>query len=214
MITIWGEGRGFRLIWLLEEMGLPYVLRPVDLLQDVTQDAEFMAVNPAGFIPALTDGAVTMVESVAIMEYLLARHGPAGLAPAPDDPAFPLYLQFLHMGEAGLAGPIYWVLNANRLPDPAERNNPTARHARWTWDKRLALVTAQLQRSRFVAGDAFSAADISVAYAVELAWAGAGIPPGPVEGAWLARMRARPAYQRAMAACPARRAWFASLPAT
>jgi len=76
MITVFGEGRGFRVVWLLEEMGLAYRLRPVDPLAGVENDPEFLAVNPAGFIPAIQDGEVTMVESIAIMEYLMARcHG-------------------------------------------------------------------------------------------------------------------------------------------
>ena len=66
MITVWGEGRGFRVVWLLEEMGLAYRLRPVDLQAGVEEDAEFQAINPAGFIPAIQDGDVTMVESIAI----------------------------------------------------------------------------------------------------------------------------------------------------
>src|SRR3569832_2649894 len=103
MITVWGEGRGFRVVWLLEEMKLPYRLRAVDLLAGAENDPEFLAVNPAGFIPAITDGDVTMVESIAIMEYLMARHGPTPLAPAPHDPAFPGSQQILHLGEAGLA---------------------------------------------------------------------------------------------------------------
>ena len=90
MITVFGEGRGFRVIWLLEEMGLAHRLRPVDLLAGVEKDTEFLAINPAGFIPAMQDGDVTMVESIAIMEYLMARYGPTPLAPAPHDSTFPL----------------------------------------------------------------------------------------------------------------------------
>ena len=71
MITVFGEGRGFRVIWLLEEMGIAHRLRPVDLLAGVAEDSEFLAINPAGFIPAIQDGDVTMVESIAIMEYLM-----------------------------------------------------------------------------------------------------------------------------------------------
>jgi glutathione S-transferase len=102
MLTVYGEGRGFRVVWLLEELGLAYRLRPVDLLA-VENDRDFLAINPAGFIPALQDGETIMVESIAILEYLLARHGSGSLAVAPDDPAFASYLQFLHLGEAGLA---------------------------------------------------------------------------------------------------------------
>ena len=91
MITVYGEGRGFRVVWLLEEMGLPYRLRGVDLLAGVENDPEFLGLNPAGFIPALVDGDATMVESIAIMEYLIARYGPTPLAPDPHDPAFPAY---------------------------------------------------------------------------------------------------------------------------
>src|SRR5262245_37691473 len=107
MITVFGEGRGFRVVWLLEEMGLPYRLRPVDLLAGVENDPEFLDINPAGYIPALQDGDATMVESIAIMEVLLARYGPTPLAPEARDPAFPGYQQFLHLGEAGLAANMY-----------------------------------------------------------------------------------------------------------
>ena len=81
MITVYGEGRGIRVVWLLEEMGLPYRLRDVDLLAGVENDTAFLAINPAGFIPAIQDGDVVMVESIAIMEYLTARYGPTPLAP-------------------------------------------------------------------------------------------------------------------------------------
>ena len=70
MLTVYGEGRGFRIVWLLEELGVAYRLRPVDLLT-VGNDPDFLAINPAGFIPALQDGETTMVESIAILEYLL-----------------------------------------------------------------------------------------------------------------------------------------------
>src|SRR6478609_11237138 len=112
MITVFGEGRGFRVVWLLEELGLAYRLRPVDLLHGLEDDSEFLAVNPGGFIPAIVDGEVTMVESIAIMEYLMARHGPTPLAPDPHDPAFAPYQQFLHLGEAGLAASMFFVVVA------------------------------------------------------------------------------------------------------
>src|SRR6187549_1989720 len=132
MITVFGEGRGFRVVWLLEEMGLAYRLRPVDLLHGLEDDTEFLAINPAGFIPAIVDGDVIMVESIAIMEYLMARHGPTPLAPGPYDPAFPAYQQFLHLGEAGLAGPNNIIVAAQILAPEAERDN---------WSTRWALNT-------------------------------------------------------------------------
>src|SRR5690242_19605070 len=71
MLTVYGEGRGFRVVWLLEELGLAYRLRPVDLFA-AEPDRDFLAINPAGFIPVLQDGETIIVESIAILEYLLA----------------------------------------------------------------------------------------------------------------------------------------------
>jgi len=209
MITVFGEGRGFRVVWLLEEMDLAYRLRDVDLLAGVENDAEFLAINPAGFIPALQDGEVTMVESIAIMEYLMARHGPTPLAPEPGDPAFPAYQQFLHLGEAGLAASMYFVSGARNIAPEAERNNWSARQALSVFETRLGLVTRQLARSPYLAGERFTAADISVTYALELARRNIGYPLGPLEQAYVARNRDRPGYQRAMAACHATRDWDA-----
>ncbi len=210
MITVYGEGRGFRVVWLLEEMGLPYRLRPVDLLKGVENDPEFLAINPAGFIPALQDGDVTMVESIAIMEYLLARYGPSPLAPEPQDPAFPAYQQFLHLGEAGLAASMYFVSGARNIAPEAERDNWSARQALDVFETRLGLVTRQLARSPCVAGETFTAADISVTYALQMARRNAGFTLGKVELAYLSRIRARPGYQRGLDACQATKAWWAS----
>jgi glutathione S-transferase len=209
MITVFGEGRGFRVVWLLEEMGLPYRLRPVDLLAGVEADAEFLAVNPAGFIPAIQDGAVVMVESIAIMEYLMARYGPTPLAPAPNDPAFPAYQQFLHLGEAGLAASIYFVVGARNFAPETERGNWSAGQALEVFESRLTLVTRQLARSPYLAGETFTAADISVTYALELAKRAGGVTLGEAERAYVARTSARDAYQRAMETCQGTKAWAA-----
>ena len=209
MITVFGEGRGFRVVWLLEEMGLAYKLRPVDLLAGVEHDTEFLAINPAGFIPAIQDGDVTMVESVAIMEYLIARYGPTPLAPDPHDPAFPAYQQFLHLGEAGLAASLYFVVVSRNLAPEAERQNWGARKALEVFESRLGLVTRQLARSPYLAGDAFTAADISVTYALEFAQRTSGFVLGEAEQAYVARTSGREAYKRAMETCHATRAWAA-----
>jgi glutathione S-transferase len=206
MITVFGEGRGFRVVWLLEEMQLPYRLRGVDLLAPLENDPEFLAINPAGFIPALRDGDVVMVESIAIMEYLLARYGPSALAPQAQDAAFPAYQQFLHLGEAGLAASVYFVSGARNIAPEAERENWSARQAMRVFTSRLALVTRQLERGPFVAGDAFTAADISVGYALEMARRNIAFELGELELAYVERLRARAAYRRALETCRATRA--------
>jgi len=207
MLTVFGEGRGFRVIWLLEEMGLPHRLRPVDLIAGVENDPEFLAINPAGFIPALQDGEVTMVESIAIMQYLMCRYGPTPLAPAPHDPAFPTYLQFLHLGEAGLSMSMYIVIVSRNLAPEAERQNWGARKALQIFENRLGLVTRQLARSPYVAGDNFTAADIAVTYALESAQRHRCVTFGTLEQEYLARTTARDAYKRAMETCRDTRAW-------
>lgn len=206
MLTVYGEGRGFRVVWLLEELGVAYRLRPVDLFA-VDNDLDFLAINPAGFIPALQDGEMIMVESIAILEYLLARHGPSPLAVAPDDPAFGAYLQFLHLGEAGLAGPMNAVIVGRALAPESERNARVTNWALETFHSRLGLVIQRLADQTFLAGDQFTAADISVSYALLLGLRTSNYTPGSVERAYLARTTTRPAYARALEICQATKAW-------
>lgn len=199
MITVFGgqTSRSLRVVWLMEEMGLAYRVRQVDMLAD-GEDAEFLAVNPAGYIPVMLDGDVTMVESVAIMEYLMARYGPTPLAPAPDDPAFPAYQQFLHLGEAGLATFMNVIIMCRYFAPETERQNWAAGQAlRWI-EGRLKLVRRQLARAPYLAGEAFTAADISVTYALELGRNHCGIALGDTEQAYLARTTGREAYRNAM----------------
>lgn len=207
MITVFGEGRGFRVVWLLEEMGLPYRLRPVDMLAGVENDPQFLAINPAGFIPALQDGDVTMVESIAIMEYLMGRHGPTSLAPAASDPSFARYQQFLHLGEAGLAGFGFIAVVSRILAPEAEKDNWGARKAMELFAARLGLVIRQLAHSPYLAGDAFTAADISVTYALEFVQRTGVYTLGETERAYVARTTDRDAYRRAMEKCQATKAW-------
>ena len=214
MITVFGEGRGFRVVWLLEEMGLPYRLRPVDMLAGVENDPDFLAINPAGFIPAIQDGDATMVESIAIMEYLLARYGPTPLAPDRRDAGFPLYQQFLHLGEAGLAAFVYLVVVSNMLAPEAERDNWGARKALQIFESRLGIVSRRLAQSPYLAGNSFTAADISVTYALEFAQRTIGFALGESELAYVARTTARDGYKRAMDACVATKAWAEELSAT
>jgi glutathione S-transferase len=211
MITVFGEGRGFRVVWLLEEMGLAYRLRPVDLLAGLEDDSEFLAVNPAGFIPAIVDGDVTMVESIAIMEYLMARYGPTPLAPDAHDAAFPAYQQFLHLGEAGLAGPNNVIVAAHILAPEEERQNWSTRWALDTFESRRSLVARQLARSPYLAGDRFTAADISVTYALEFAERTGNAVLSEIEQAYVARTAGRAGYRRAMDTCQATKAWAVSL---
>jgi glutathione S-transferase/3-isopropylmalate dehydratase len=199
MIILWGgqTSRSIRIAWLLEEMGLPYRIKQVDMLA-AEQDPAFLAVNPANYIPAIQDGEVVMVESIAIMEYLMGRYGPTPLAPAPHDPSFPAYQQFLHLGEAGLATLMMPVVVSRFIAPEAERENWGATWCLQSFQKRLKLVSDRLATSAYLAGEAFTAADISVSYALTLGQRHCGITLGEAEQAYLARTTGRDAYQRAM----------------
>jgi glutathione S-transferase len=199
MITVWGgqTSRSIRVVWVLEEMGLPYGVRQVDMLSGVP-DTEWLSVNPGNFLPAIQDGDVTMVESIAIMEYLMGRYGPTPLAPSPQDPAFPAYQQFLHMGEAGLATLMMPVVVSRFMAPEAERENWGANWSLNAFQKRLKMVSQRLAYSPYLAGDAFTAADISVTFALNLARRNCGVTLGDAEEAYLARTTGRDAYKRAM----------------
>nr|WP_314472271.1 glutathione S-transferase family protein [uncultured Sphingomonas sp.] len=199
MITIWGGqiSRSIRVVWLLEEMGLPYEVRQVDMLAE-ERDLQFLALNPADYIPVLQDGPVTMVESIAIMEYLLARHGPTPLAPAPHDPGFPAYQQFLHLGEAGLATLMMPAIVSRFVAPPAERDNWAARWCLQSFRKRVTLVERRLAEAPYLAGDRFTAADISVTYAFMLGQRHCDLTLSPTARDYLARTTGRDAYGRAL----------------
>ena len=202
MITVYGSypTRSFRVIWALEELGLGYRVHPVDLRRRM-QDAEFIAANPSGFLPALKDGDVTMVDSIAMLEYLVARYDSGHeLAPPAGDARFPLYQQFLHLGESGLAAYLNVIVASRFLAPEGEKDNFGARAAERLYFNRLDLVTRRLREAPMMAGDTFTAADISVTYALGMAETlGLAHKFGPEIVDYRARMSARPAFQRASA---------------
>jgi len=206
MITVFGgwPSRSQRVLWLLEELGTPYAFHPVDL-RTRRSDPEFMSANAAGFLPAIADGEARLCESVAIMEYLLARHGPTPLAPPPADPAFARYQQFLHLGEAGLAAYLNIVVASRFFAPEAERRNWGAETAVGMFFNRLTLVAARLATSAHLTGEDFTAADISVCYALELGERlGLAERYDPHVSAYMRRLAGREAYQRALAVSPPR----------
>ncbi|WGM38125.1 glutathione S-transferase family protein [Caulobacter sp. NIBR1757] len=207
MITVWGEGRGFRVVWLLEEMGLPYRLRDVDLLKGAESDPEFMAINPGGFIPALQDGEMVMVESVAILQYLLGRYGPSPLAVEPGDPAYPIYLQFLVMGEAGLMAPAFYAWAGRGFGPAGAADDWTGKLGLENLQSRRRLVARQLEQTPYLAGETFTAADICVAYALLWIRRTGTADLTAAETAYVERCTAREGYRRAMQACPGARGW-------
>lgn len=193
------SARSFRVLWLLEEMQLPYQLELLPFPPRILK-ADYLEINPLGTIPFLVDGETRMTESVAICQYLATRHGPTPLNVAPDEAAYGAFLNALHFGEATLTFPQTLVLRYSLLEAP-ERRLPQAAddYARW-FLARLRGVELALARSDYLAADRFTVADISVGYALMLTtYTGlADYLPRTVADYWF-RLQQRPAFQSAIA---------------
>ena len=200
MITLYHclSARSFRALWTIEEIGLPCELKRLPFPPRVLKP-EYLEVNPLGTIPRLVDGDSRLTEPAAICQYLAVRHSPRALTVEPDEPGFVDYLNFLHFGEATLAFPLTLVLRYSRL-EPKERRQPQVAedYAKW-FLARLRTLEPRLQQGEFLAAGRFTAADISVGYALMLANI-LGLYPRftPAVAAYWKRLRERPAYQAAL----------------
>jgi glutathione S-transferase len=200
MITVYGAPptRALRVLWMLEEMDLEYEVRPVDFPQRF-EDAEFMAASPAGALPAIRDGDVQIMESCAILEYLGAKYGPTPLTPTFGDPTYPAYVSFLHFGEASLTAPLNVTIGSRFFAPDEQKQNWGALFAIDLFVRKAAALVGPLSRAPYVAGETFTAADISCGYALGLArYFGAEDRLEPAVRDYAARLAERPAYQRAV----------------
>ena len=200
MITVYGAPptRALRVVWMLEEMGLEYEIRQVDFAKRL-EDAEFLAVSPAGSIPGIRDGEVQMMESCAILEYLGAKYGPTPLAPAIGDPSYPAYISFLHFGEASLSAPLNVTIGSRFFAPDDQKQNWGAQFAVELFARKSAALLGPLRRGAFLAGGVFTAADISCGYAIGLAqFVGAEDRLNPLVRDYAARLRDRPAFKQAI----------------
>jgi glutathione S-transferase len=193
------DARSLRPLWVLEEMGLPYQLRMLPFPPRVAAPG-FLACNSLGTVPLLEDGDVRMTESAAICQYLVTRHGPTSLNVAPEEPGYGAFLNGLHLGEATLTFPQTLVLRYSRL-EPPERRLPQVAddYSRW-FLSRLRKGLAGLDGGYYAAGR-FTAADVSIGYALLLASKlGLDAHFTPELAAYWTRLHTRPGYLRAQAA--------------
>ena len=192
--------RSVRVLWLLEELGLPYDLVVMPFTQEALKSAEFLRVNPCGALPAIEDGDVTMFESGAILEYLLERYGGGRLAPPVGSPARARYLQWFHFGEASLLPPLGDIAQHAFFRPEAERIPAMVVDGRRRALARLDVLEQALAGSSHLCGEAFTAADIMVGYGVALTRLLGVLADGhPQAAAYLARLEARPAFRKAFA---------------
>jgi glutathione S-transferase len=200
MITVYGAPptRALRVCWMLEEMNLPYEIRSVNF-QTRLEDKEFMAISPAGAVPAMRDGDTQLIESCAILEYLGAKYGPTPLAPKPTDAHYPAYISWLHFGEASLSAPLNIKIGTQFFAPEDQKQNWGANFAVDLFVRRSRALLGPLSRSPYIAGDTFTAADISCGYAVGLSrFLGFEERLDPALRDYAGRLTQRPAYQRAM----------------
>lgn len=202
MITLYHcmSARSFRPLWAMEELGLVYELKMLPFPPRVLA-RPFRDINPLGTVPLLIDGQTCMTESAAMCQYLAARCAPSPLNVEPGEPAFGAYLNYLHFGEATLTFPQTLVLRYGHFEPPERRLPQVAKdYARW-FLARLRTLEPVLSGHGFACAGRFTAADISVGYALLLAQhLGLDNQFGPAVQDYWRRLQDRAGYQTAMRA--------------
>ena len=199
MITLYHciDARSFRPLWMLEELGLPYQLKMLPFPPRV-KEKSFLGINPLGTVPAFFDGETRMTESAAICLYLAARCAPTPLNVEAGETGFADYLNYLHFGEATLTFPQTLVLRYSRF-EPEARRQPQVVEDYGKWFlARLRTLDALLATQEYLCAGRFTAADISVGYALLLAeQIGLHTRFTPAVLAYWERLRQREGFQRA-----------------
>ena len=188
------ESRSQRVLWLLEELGLPYEIR------HYTRDAttrlappELKAVHPLGKSPVLEADGMTLIESGAIVDYLIRHHGDGRLQPATQTRDFEVYQQWLHYAEGSAMLPLLLRLYVSRL---GAAGAPLAPRIESELANHLGYVDRSLQGREWLVGDSLSGADIQMSFVGEAA---RGLRASyPNLDAWVRRFQQRPAYRRAL----------------
>ncbi len=204
------NSRSQRVLWLLEELGLPYeVKRYARNPQTMRAPPELKAVHPLGKSPVITDGGTTVAESGAIVDYLVETYGAGRLAPAAGTPEWRRYRYFMHFAEGSMMPPLLMKLIFTRLPANAPALvRPIARAicdkalaalVQPQLDQMLGFLESELSGRDWFAGASFSAADIQMSFPLEGAAARGGLDARyPRLSDFLRRIHAMPGYQRAL----------------
>ena len=201
MLTIHhlGKSQSERIIWLCEELGVPYELKryqrdPVTILSP----PELKALHPLGAAPVITDGELVLAESGAIIEYIIAKYGGGRLALGPGHPDFAAYLYWFHFANANLQAHMGRNMTLRRIK--LADDEPTMAMTRFRLDRALGLVDARLGSALYLAGDALTAADIMIVFSLTTMRIFLPLDLAPYRHirAYLSRIGKREAYQRAM----------------
>lgn len=192
--------RSLRALWALEEMGLDYELEVLPFPPRMFQK-EYVQTNPLGTVPYFVDGETRMTESSGICHYLVERHQQYDFGLRPEHPEYGDYLNWLYHSDATLTFPQTIAMRYLHL-EPTEAKKPVAMdYAKWFF-ARLRLLDAHIEKREFLCDNRFTIADIAVGYALYLAdvmklseFTGRQFTPQVAD--YLARLKERPAFQRA-----------------
>jgi glutathione S-transferase len=192
------NSRSLRATWALEETGVEYEYRLVDLFKGAGRDPAFLALNAAGKIPVLIDGALTLTESAAIIAYLGDKFPASGLIPR-DITLRADCMRWLFFAVTELEQPL-WTIAKHRFALPKDKRVAGIEAtSRWEFSVAAKLLEQALHGREFICGDTFTGADIVLAHT--LSWARSAkvdLESAPLEG-YLARLQTRPALARARA---------------
>lgn len=195
MITLYhlDNSRSERIVWLLEELALPYEMQTF-LREKGAAPAAMQNIHPIGTAPLLRDGELVIMESGAIIEYIINRYSNGRLIPASSSADYVLYLEWLHFAEGALMSNLLrsFIVSMVAKDSPMVQMG-AARHTRM-----FTLIDQHLSKRGYFAGDEFTASDIMIEFCFSFLqrFAKQNIDSYTNIAAWLQTVRARPAYQR------------------
>ena len=190
------NSRSQRVLWLLEELGLPYEL--VKYQRDATTNLapeSLKKIHQLGKSPVVRDGELVLIESGAILEYIVRRYGKGRLAPAESSPEWPRYLQLMHYAEGSAMLPVMLKLYQSRIGEPG---TPLAPRVTSEIENHFGFLEGELAHSDFFVGKELTAADVNLSFPIQAARLLHGLDQFPNLARFLDRMHARPAYKRAL----------------
>jgi glutathione S-transferase len=203
------NSRSQRVLWLLEELGVPYEIVRYQRQSNMRAPAELYAVHPLGKSPVITDQGNTIAESGAIVEYIIDSYGEGRLIPPAKTPERLRYVYWLHYAEGSAMPPLFLKLLFTLMPKRAPAllrplvrkvsNQALTSLVNPLLKQHMAFWETELEKSQWFAGNEFTAADIQMSFPLEGGAARGGLEQGhPKAMAFLDRIHARPAYVRAL----------------
>ena len=190
------NSRSQRILWLLEELGLPYEIKRYQRDPKTNlAPPELKAIHPLGKSPVIEDGGQVLIESAAIIDYLIRHHGQGRLQPDPTSAAYDTYVQWLHFAEGSAMLPLMLNLYVGRLGEAGAPLHPRIESEVANY---LGYLNDALADKAYLLGDELSGADIQMSFIGEVAGAQGKLQAYPHLAAWVAKFQARPAYRKAV----------------